>query len=59
MAVPVPAAYAGAGPPAAFKVVGGTPAGDGYILRCDWSTFGTRDEMKYSEIAPEPLRRSP
>jgi hypothetical protein len=29
-------------------------ASDGYILRCDWSTFGTRDEMKYSEIAPEP-----
>ena len=29
-------------------------ASDGYILRCDWSTFGTRDEMKYSEIAPKP-----
>jgi hypothetical protein len=28
-------------------------ANDGYILRCDWSTFGTRDEMKYSEIAPK------
>jgi hypothetical protein len=28
-------------------------AGDGYILRCDWSTLGSRDEMKYSEIAPE------
>jgi hypothetical protein len=27
-------------------------ASDGYVLRCDWSTFGTRDEMKYSEIAP-------
>jgi hypothetical protein len=27
-------------------------ANDGYALRCDWSTFGTRDEMKYSEIAP-------
>jgi hypothetical protein len=31
-------------------------ASDGYILRCDWSTFGTRDEMKYSEIAPEETR---
>ncbi len=30
-----------------------TYAGDGYILRCDWSTFGSRDEMKYSEIAPK------
>lgn len=29
-------------------------ATDGYVLRCDWSTFGTRDEMKYSEIAPKP-----
>ena len=29
-------------------------AGDGYVLRCDWSTFGTREEMKYSEIAPKP-----
>jgi hypothetical protein len=28
-------------------------ASDGYILRCDWSTFGTRDEMNYSEIAPK------
>jgi hypothetical protein len=27
-------------------------ANDGYVLRCDWSTFGTREEMKYSEIAP-------
>lgn len=27
-------------------------ASDGYVLRCDWSTFGTRDEMEYSEIAP-------
>jgi hypothetical protein len=27
-------------------------AGDGYALRCEWSTFGTREEMKYSEIAP-------
>ncbi|HEY2529927.1 MAG TPA: hypothetical protein VGJ20_18650 [Xanthobacteraceae bacterium] len=28
-------------------------ASDGYVLRCDWSTFGTREEMKYSEIAPK------
>jgi hypothetical protein len=32
-------------------------ASDGYVLRCDWSTFGTLDEMKYSEIAPKPLGR--
>lgn len=30
-----------------------THANDGYVLRCDWSTFGSRDEMKYSEIAPK------
>jgi len=29
-------------------------ANDGYALRCDWSTFGTREEMKYSEVAPKP-----
>jgi hypothetical protein len=28
-------------------------ASDGYALRCEWSTFGTREEMKYSEIAPQ------
>lgn len=28
-------------------------ANDGYTLRCDWSSFGTRDEMTYSEIAPK------
>jgi hypothetical protein len=28
-------------------------ASDGYVLRCDWSTFGSRDEMQYSEIAPK------
>jgi hypothetical protein len=27
-------------------------ANDGYVLRCDWSSFGNREEMKYSEIAP-------
>jgi hypothetical protein len=29
-------------------------ANDGYVLRCDWSTFGSREEMKYTEIAPNP-----
>jgi hypothetical protein len=29
-------------------------ANDGYALRCDWSTFGSREEMKYSEVAPTP-----
>jgi hypothetical protein len=27
-------------------------ANDGHILRCEWSTFGTREDMKYTEIAP-------
>jgi len=27
-------------------------ANDGYALRCDWSTFGSREEMNYSELAP-------
>jgi hypothetical protein len=27
-------------------------AGDGYALRCDWSAFGTRKEMTYSEVPP-------
>jgi hypothetical protein len=27
-------------------------ANDGYVLRCEWSTFASRDEMQYSEIAP-------
>ncbi|MDP9011001.1 MAG: hypothetical protein M3N91_20255 [Pseudomonadota bacterium] len=27
-------------------------ANDGYAQRCDWSTIGTLEEMKYSEIAP-------
>jgi len=27
-------------------------ANDGYALRCEWSTFGSREEMKYSELAP-------
>jgi hypothetical protein len=25
---------------------------DGYVLRCDWSSFGIRKELKYSDIAP-------
>jgi hypothetical protein len=29
-------------------------ANDGYVLRCDWSTFGSREEMQYSEVAPKP-----
>jgi hypothetical protein len=27
-------------------------ARDGYILRCEWRSFGTNETMKYSEIAP-------
>ena len=27
-------------------------AADGYTLRCDWSKFGTNEDMKYSEIPP-------
>jgi hypothetical protein len=27
-------------------------ASDGYVLRCEWSSMGSRHEMKYSEIAP-------
>jgi hypothetical protein len=27
-------------------------AKDGYALRCEWSTMGSRHEMKYLEIAP-------
>lgn len=32
-------------------------ANDGYVLRCDWSTVGTREEMKYSERAPKPQEK--
>jgi hypothetical protein len=28
-------------------------AGDGYVLRCDWSRMGSREEMQYSEISPD------
>jgi hypothetical protein len=31
-------------------------ANDGYTLRCEWSTFGSREEMKYSEVAPDSQR---
>jgi hypothetical protein len=27
-------------------------ANDGHTLRCEWSTFGSREDMKYTEIAP-------
>jgi hypothetical protein len=27
---------------------------DGYVLRCEWRTFGTNETMQYSEIAPQP-----
>jgi hypothetical protein len=27
-------------------------ASDGYILRCEWSRFGSSEDMKYSEIPP-------
>ena len=30
-----------------------TYARDGYILRCEWSQSGSREEMRYSEIAPD------
>jgi hypothetical protein len=29
---------------------------DGYILRCDWSTMGSRREMRYIERPPPPHR---
>jgi hypothetical protein len=25
---------------------------DGYALRCEWSAFGSKEKMTYSEIAP-------
>jgi hypothetical protein len=27
-------------------------AADGYKLRCDWSRFGSREELRFCEIAP-------
>jgi hypothetical protein len=29
-------------------------ARDGYALRCDWTSAGSRMEMSYTEIAPVP-----
>ena len=31
-------------------------AGDGYVLRCEWSSLGTQEKMTYAEIAPRPPR---
>jgi hypothetical protein len=31
-------------------------AGDGYTLRCDWSSLGSQEKMTYLEVAPQPLR---
>ena len=28
-------------------------AADGYRLRCDWSRFGGREELQFSEIGPQ------
>jgi len=33
-------------------------AADGYVLRCDWSRMGSREEMKFSEIPPGAGERS-
>jgi len=27
-------------------------AADGYALRCDWSRFGSREEMSFTELPP-------
>jgi len=27
-------------------------AADGYVLRCDWTRMGSREEMRFCEIAP-------
>jgi hypothetical protein len=27
-------------------------AADGYRLRCEWSRVGSREELKFSELAP-------
>jgi hypothetical protein len=34
-------------------------AADGYKLRCDWSRFGAREELKFSEIAPHAKDDAP
>ncbi len=28
-------------------------AADGHILRCEWSRFGDREEMQFTELSPE------
>jgi hypothetical protein len=34
-------------------------AADGYRLRCDWSRMGSREELKFSEIAPRVQADAP
>jgi hypothetical protein len=34
-------------------------AADGYTLRCDWSRFGSREDMRFSELPPRDTKRSP
>lgn len=31
-------------------------AADGYVLVCEWSLSGTRQELNFTEIPPEPKR---
>lgn len=33
------------------------PAADGYRLRCEWSRMGSREELKFSEVAPDAPAR--
>jgi hypothetical protein len=34
-------------------------AADGYRLHCEWSRMGSREELKFSEVAPHaPARGS-
>jgi len=28
-------------------------AADGYVLRCDWSRIGSREEMRFAELPPD------
>ena len=32
-------------------------AADGYRLRCEWSRMGSREELKFSEVAPHAPAR--
>jgi len=34
-------------------------AADGYVLRCDWSRFGSREEMRFTELPPSQAGASP